>query len=146
MTTNHKEKLDPALLRPGRSDFHVCLNNASYAQMTNMFKRFNPGCEEEKADEFAKQLPEFKISMAKLQGHLMKYRGFPDQQIEHVLEILEEGTDLADMTVTEYLKRLNLSQYAPKFSEKKMYFLSDLRFYNNEGALETEFGIKDVIL
>ena len=30
MTTNHKEKLDPALLRPGRCDFHVLLNNASY--------------------------------------------------------------------------------------------------------------------
>jgi mitochondrial chaperone BCS1 len=23
MTTNHKEKLDPALLRPGRADVHV---------------------------------------------------------------------------------------------------------------------------
>lgn len=29
MTTNHKEKLDPALLRPGRCDFHVKLDNAS---------------------------------------------------------------------------------------------------------------------
>jgi chaperone BCS1 len=30
MTTNHREKLDPALLRPGRADFEVLLNNASY--------------------------------------------------------------------------------------------------------------------
>lgn len=29
MTTNHKEKLDPALLRPGRADVHVKLDNAS---------------------------------------------------------------------------------------------------------------------
>jgi len=29
MTTNHKENLDPALLRPGRADVHVLLNNAS---------------------------------------------------------------------------------------------------------------------
>ena len=29
MTTNHKEKLDPALLRPGRADLHVELKNAS---------------------------------------------------------------------------------------------------------------------
>ena len=29
MTTNHKEKLDPALLRPGRCDFQVKLDNAS---------------------------------------------------------------------------------------------------------------------
>ena len=25
MTTNHREKLDPALLRPGRADYHVHL-------------------------------------------------------------------------------------------------------------------------
>lgn len=29
MTTNHREKLDPALLRPGRADVHVELNYAS---------------------------------------------------------------------------------------------------------------------
>jgi len=29
MTTNHKEKLDPALLRPGRADIHIELKNAS---------------------------------------------------------------------------------------------------------------------
>ena len=29
MTTNHREKLDPALLRPGRCDMQVQLNNAS---------------------------------------------------------------------------------------------------------------------
>lgn len=29
MTTNHKEKLDPALLRPGRADRHFELNYAS---------------------------------------------------------------------------------------------------------------------
>jgi chaperone BCS1 len=29
MTTNHRERLDPALLRPGRADVHVNLNYAS---------------------------------------------------------------------------------------------------------------------
>jgi len=29
MTTNHKEKLDPALLRPGRADLHIELKNAN---------------------------------------------------------------------------------------------------------------------
>jgi chaperone BCS1 len=73
MTTNHKEKLDPALLRPGRTDFNANLNNASYCQMVSMFKRFNPE-NFDRAHEFAKQLPENKLSLAKLQGHLMKYR------------------------------------------------------------------------
>jgi len=29
MTTNHKDKLDPALLRPGRADLHIEFGNAS---------------------------------------------------------------------------------------------------------------------
>lgn len=42
MTTNHIEKLDPALLRPGRADVHVELNNASEKQMRGLFKKFYP--------------------------------------------------------------------------------------------------------
>ena len=40
MTTNHREKLDPALLRPGRADMHVELNMASESQMKGLFKKF----------------------------------------------------------------------------------------------------------
>lgn len=42
MTTNHREKLDPALLRPGRADVHVELNNASEKQMKGLFRKFFP--------------------------------------------------------------------------------------------------------
>ena len=42
MTTNHKEKLDPALLRPGRADVHVELNHASEKQMKGLFAKFFP--------------------------------------------------------------------------------------------------------
>ena len=42
MTTNHKERLDPALLRPGRADVLVKLNYASENQMIQLFTRFFP--------------------------------------------------------------------------------------------------------
>lgn len=42
MTTNHREKLDPALLRPGRADVHVELNYASEKQMKGLFNKFFP--------------------------------------------------------------------------------------------------------
>jgi hypothetical protein len=62
-------------------------------------------------------------------------------------ELLEDGIhDLNDMTITEYLRRLNISKYAHAFSKKKVYFLSDLRFYADEGALESKFGIKDIMI
>lgn len=73
MTTNHKEKLDPALLRPGRCDIHLELCNATFPMIKGLFLKFFPG-QEEKADEMAKLLPEKKISMAKLQGHFLKNR------------------------------------------------------------------------
>lgn len=76
MTTNHREKLDPALLRPGRADYHAFLNYASWDQMYRLFLRFNPG-HESLARKFANALPECKISMAKLQGHFLEYKNDP---------------------------------------------------------------------
>ena len=76
MTTNHREKLDPALLRPGRCDMQIMLNNASSVQMERLFNKFYPTHKQE-AIEFSESLPEYKVSMAKLQGHFLKYRDQP---------------------------------------------------------------------
>jgi mitochondrial chaperone BCS1 len=46
MTTNHPEKLDAALLRPGRADFHAKLDNASVKQIGELFERFYPDSKE----------------------------------------------------------------------------------------------------
>jgi chaperone BCS1 len=40
MTTNHKERLDPALLRPGRIDNSFELNLSSKHQAEMLYKRF----------------------------------------------------------------------------------------------------------
>lgn len=74
MTTNHREKLDPALLRPGRCDVQVELKNAAFQQMKEMYSRFHPTTQDADAVKFAQALPEWKLSMAKLQGHFLKYR------------------------------------------------------------------------
>ncbi|KAE8270221.1 hypothetical protein A4X09_0g2130 [Tilletia walkeri] len=39
MTTNHPERLDPALIRPGRIDVKVCFENASRSQARDLFIR-----------------------------------------------------------------------------------------------------------
>lgn len=65
MTTNHREKLDPAILRPGRADYHIHLDNASYSQQYRLFLKFNPG-NTEMATKFAREIPDKKLSMAKL--------------------------------------------------------------------------------
>lgn len=40
MTTNHPERLDPALIRPGRVDFSVPIDDASPEQARRLFTRF----------------------------------------------------------------------------------------------------------
>lgn len=114
MTTNFRDRLDPALMRPGRADTHVLLNNASHSQLQRLFMKFNP--EEEKLSvRFANALPEFKLSMAKMQGHFLKYRNKPQECFENIQEILNDQAAIEEMTVQEWLERLNLSNYLANF-------------------------------
>jgi mitochondrial chaperone BCS1 len=43
LTTNHRDKLDAALIRPGRIDVEVELGNASAEQVRGLLQRFLPG-------------------------------------------------------------------------------------------------------
>ncbi len=72
MTTNHPEKLDEALIRPGRADVRIDFGDATAAQAESLFKRFFPSCNGE-AKQFVDQL-NGRISMAAIQGHLIKHR------------------------------------------------------------------------
>ncbi len=81
MTTNHKDKLDPALLRPGRADRLIELGNAKESQLKDLFKKFFPDSTQEQQQAFANKVPPNMVSMAKLQGHLLKYRDEPRQAI-----------------------------------------------------------------
>ena len=42
MTTNHRERLNPALIRNGRADVHVEFMHACDEQIAGMFARFYP--------------------------------------------------------------------------------------------------------
>jgi chaperone BCS1 len=57
MTTNHIDRLDPALIRPGRVDLKVEVGLATPFQVLTMFKRFYPSAAETemKPDFFAEK-------------------------------------------------------------------------------------------
>ena len=61
------------------------------------------------AKKFATSLPESKLSMAKLQGHFLKYKNDPDSQLKFVKEIIDDQLgEMQNMTMVEWLRRLNL--------------------------------------
>lgn len=144
MTTNHREKLDPALLRPGRCDVQVELKNASYKQMKEMYERFHPKAPGADALQFAAALPEWKLSMAKLQGHFLKYRTSAEKCLENVQEILREADIIAEMPVAEWLDRQNLLKYMPMFTKVKVFTVSEIKHHvDGSGGFDSCFTFKD---
>ncbi|PFH54207.1 hypothetical protein AMATHDRAFT_488 [Amanita thiersii Skay4041] len=90
LTTNHLERLDPALIRPGRVDLVEHIDDATSEQARILFTRFYGGGEaitgipDEEVGQLAKELEivirdEMKqgrrVSMAALQGHFIRNNG-----------------------------------------------------------------------
>ena len=94
MTTNYPERLDPALIRPGRVDakhyIGYCCgdpnNGTDNIQVKSMFKRFYPEADEESVDKFTEDVIALNvpISAAELQGFFMFYKGNSQLAIENV--------------------------------------------------------------
>lgn len=70
MTTNHKDRLDEALIRSGRCDFRMFLGNADRYQVEGMFGKFFP----KHGDLSSLEIPEGGICVATVQEHLLRHR------------------------------------------------------------------------
>jgi len=90
MTTNFPDKLDAALVRPGRCDVKLLIKNADEDQARRLFLRFYEG-QEALAKEFGVLVGSGQFSMAKLQGHLLKHaERSPQDAITNITELLHE--------------------------------------------------------
>ncbi|TPX78022.1 hypothetical protein CcCBS67573_g00662 [Chytriomyces confervae] len=90
MTTNHISRLDPALIRPGRADVKVKIDNSSDSQTRNMFLRFYPNATADVANAFVNAVKPVsgnacdRVSPASLQGHFVLHRDDPEGALRNV--------------------------------------------------------------
>lgn len=78
MTTNHLEKLDQALIRPGRCDRIFEIPNATRPQIEAYFRHFFGGDHLHLAPVFASKFAEGQVSMARLQEICIENRVSPE--------------------------------------------------------------------
>ena len=95
MTTNHREKLDPSLVRSGRIDYELKFGYSNRECCEQLFTKFYGNCEFNSTDvditqigrQISESIPENTLSMAKIQGHFIKYRGHPTKALENISEL-----------------------------------------------------------
>lgn len=86
MTTNHKENLDSALLRPGRVDMSVIFTNATVDKVTRMFNLFY-GSNYTKLPALPKDSVLQGVSMAAVQGHFIGYKHDEQAALDNIGEL-----------------------------------------------------------
>jgi len=106
MTTNHLERLDPALIRPGRVDMAELVDDATPDQAKTLFIRFYGGGEnvtemtEEDVQQLAEKLRHIvqnemqhgrRVSMAALQGLFIRNNGWNAVDKCHELFLAREA-------------------------------------------------------
>jgi chaperone BCS1 len=105
MTTNHRERLDPALIRPGRVDLQVEFGYADRPALAEIFRELYkeigpvkngaaaPSSSEKEserahvprlAEAFAQRIPEGRFTPAEIQGYLQGYKGQPEKALEGI--------------------------------------------------------------
>jgi len=50
-----------------------------------------------------------------------------------------------EMSVSEWLRRINMQKYARGFADMKMYYVTDLRYLNDENLLREKLKIDDIM-
>lgn len=92
-TTNHIEKLDPALLRSGRMDMHIYMNYCSFPALKILLKNYLGYVDGDLDSELEKELKDViekaEMTPADISEALIKNRRDKDKAVRDLLEVLK---------------------------------------------------------
>jgi len=84
-TTNHRQNLDPALIREGRIDIEIETTHASKETINNMYKWFYKL--DSLSNDIIDKLPENKLTPAKINNIFYRFNTEPEQAIKYITEL-----------------------------------------------------------
>lgn len=89
VTTNHKEYLDPALLRPGRMDMHIHMSYCTPCAFKTLASNYLGITNYPRFPEIKALLEEVMVTPAEVAEQLMRNED-PNKAIEDIIEFLHE--------------------------------------------------------
>jgi len=90
MTTNYKNKLDPALNRPGRIDYIMDFGYSTKAEIKMMYEKYYPK-PMHSFEKFYKKIRNSKLTMATIQGYFLEH--MTDDKLIEDIDILTKRAD-----------------------------------------------------
>lgn len=93
MTSNHPDKLDSALIRPGRVDRKFYFDYCDHSQMQAIHRLFFSELDEKRREVVnskINQTEEYKYSPAEITGLLKMYQDYPETAFDHLEEYISE--------------------------------------------------------
>lgn len=134
-TTNHIEKLDPALLRSGRMDMHIFMSYCSFESLKILFRNYleyeENDLENNVWDEFEGVMEKAKMTPADVSEHLIKHRRNKTKAVRELLEVLKLKAEQNVNGVEE----LRLESESVEDQEKRA-FLVDEEYSDDDGINE----------
>lgn len=106
------QKLDGALIRPGRVDVKVLIDHASDAQMLKMFTRFYPQLQDMDEDELVDKMEKVlkrlnkKTSMACAQSLFVLHKNDPKAGVEAATKYFKDYDENNCADLPEYYRNL----------------------------------------
>ncbi|KAK3437682.1 hypothetical protein EUGRSUZ_C02297, partial [Eucalyptus grandis] len=92
-TTNHIDKLDPALLRSGRMDMHICMSYCSYPALKILLHNYlgseGEDLSEAAASELREAVEKAKMTPADISEVLIKKRRNREKAVSELLEVMK---------------------------------------------------------